>query len=206
MNELKSRIRKKILKKRGALNEREVREKSLIIKERFFRLREFKNAELIMFYASFKNEVRTEEMIEEAMASGKKIVLPVTTPKKEIRPYLILNLKEDLTAGRFGIPEPVPPTRWDRADDREVNTKEIDMIIVPGVAFDRKGGRIGFGQGFYDRFLRSISPCASAGQERHRPFCVGLSFEIQVLDNLPLEKYDEKLDMVITESQIYAAE
>ena len=85
--------------------------------------------------------------------------------------------------------------RWDRADDREVDIKKIDMIVVPGVAFDREGGRIGFGQGFYDRFLRGAGP-----------FCVGLAFELQVLETLPLEKYDETLDAIITERQIYAAE
>jgi len=191
MNRDKKRIRKEILGKRGALTEREVREHSLLIKEKLFGLREFKDAKLIMFYVSFRNEVRTEEMIEEAMASGKKIALPVTTPKKDMRPYLVFNLREDLAPGCFGIPEPK------ECPDREVNAKDIDMIVVPGVAFDREGGRIGFGQGFYDRFLHSILP---------RPFCVGLAFELQVLETLPLEKYDETLDAIITERQIYAAE
>ena len=82
MDRDKKRIRKEILKKRGALTERAVRGKSLLIKEKLFGLREFKDAKIIMFYVSFRNEVRTEEMIEGAMASGKKIALPVTTPKK----------------------------------------------------------------------------------------------------------------------------
>jgi len=189
MNRDKKRIRKEILGKRGALTEREVREHSLLIKEKLFGLREFKDAKLIMFYVSFRNEVRTEEMIEEAMASGKKIALPVTTPKKDMKPYLVFNLREDLAPGRFGIPEPK------ERPDRKVNAKDIDMIVVPGVAFDREGGRIGFGQGFYDRFLNGTVS-----------FCVGLAFELQVVETLPLEKYDETLDAIITERQIYAAE
>ena len=190
MNENKNSIRKDALKKRRALSDREVREKSLLIKERLFELKEFKKAGLIMFYASFRNEVRTEEMIEEAMALGKKIAFPVTTPEKEMRAYLVFNLKKDLCPGAFGILEPKA------ISDREVHIKEIDMIIVPGVAFDRRGGRIGFGQGFYDRFLRSISP---------RPFCAGLGFEMQVLESLPLSIHDERLDAVITEKRVYAA-
>lgn len=184
-------LRQEMLKLRMALSEQEVREKSFLIKEKLFGLSEFKEAGLIMFYVSFKNEVRTEEMIEEAMAAGKRIALPVTTSTKEIKPYLVFDLKKDLVPGRYGIPEP----RIDR--NREVEAREIDLIVVPGLAFDRRGYRLGFGAGYYDRFLRSLYA------SQPRPFCFGLAYEFQVVPLLPSEGHDEKLDMVITEKHIY---
>ena len=186
---MKDNIRQEMLKRRLALSEQEVREKSFIIKEKLFGLSEFKEAGLIMFYAGFKNEVRTEEMIEESMAVGKRIALPVTASTKEIKPYLVFDLKKDLVPRGFGILEP----RIEKK--REIDTGEIDLIVVPGIAFDRRGYRLGFGAGYYDRFLHSLSP---------RPFCFGLAYEFQVVPLLPSEGHDEKLDMVITESHIYS--
>lgn len=191
MAKLKEKIRRDLLRKRLALTEEEIREKSLLIKKKLFELKKFKEAEILMFYASFKNEVDTLDMIKEAITLGKDIALPVTLERGEIKPYHIQNLKEDIISGRFGIPEPKV------SEEREVNIKEIDMIVVPGIAFDKYGCRIGFGQGFYDRFLHSVSP---------RPFCVGLGFEFQIVDAIPSQSYDEKLDMVITESHIYVSE
>lgn len=199
MNELKSKIRKGVLKKRITLTEKEIIEKSLLIKEKLFNLEEFKKAGLIMFYSSFKNEVETGEMIEEAIALGKKIALPKTSRQDGIKPYLIFNLKKDLVPGLFGIPEPKAEAK------REVNPEEIDMVIVPGIAFDRYGHRIGFGQGFYDCFLRSISPRIGTLEGQSRPFCVGLGFDFQIVDAIPADIYDERVDMVITESRIYEA-
>ncbi len=199
MNELKYKLRKEVLKKRIALTEKEIKEKSLIIKERLFHLKEFKNAELIMFYFNFKNEVATWEMMEEAISLGKKVALPKTSMRGGIKPYLIFNLKEDLVPGLFGIPEPKAGA------EKEVNPHEIDMVIVPGIVFDRYGHRVGFGRGFYDRFLRSISPQAGESEATSRPFRVGLGFELQIVDTIPADSYDERVDMVITETRIYEA-
>lgn len=189
MEEIKVNLRKEMLKRRLALNREEVMEKSLLIKEKLFELSQFKEAGLIMFYAGFKNEVGTDEMMEEAMALGKKIALPVTARTKDIKPYRVSDLKKDLAPGRFGILEP----RIEKKS--EIGAKEIDLIIVPGIAFDRRGYRLGFGAGCYDRFLHSLSP---------RPFSIGLAFEFQVVPRLPSEGHDEKLEMVITEKRIYS--
>jgi 5-formyltetrahydrofolate cyclo-ligase len=202
MKRLKDKIRKEILAKRIALAEKDVREKSLLIKKKLFNLKEFKRAELIMFYASFKNEVRTLEMIEEAISLGKKAALPVTSKQDgTIRPYLIFDIKKDLVPGYRGILE--PKISNDVKEERKINPEEIDMIIAPGIAFDKKGYRIGFGKGCYDRFLHSISSRTSRGAGLSGPFCAGLAFEIQMVENLPREDYDERVDVVITERQIY---
>lgn len=187
-NEAKGKIRREILGKRLRLAEEEIREKSLLIKDKLFGLNQFQKAKLIMFYASFKNEVRTWEMIEEAISCGKKVGLPVLSKKGDITPYLVRKLSRDVSEGRFGVPEPEPD------ESCKVNADEIDIVIVPGVAFDRLGRRIGFGKGCYDRFLRSVKP---------EVFCIGLAFEMQMVENIPVEEYDEKVDMVITETNIY---
>jgi 5-formyltetrahydrofolate cyclo-ligase len=97
--------------------------------------------------------------------------------------------------GAYGILEPK------MEKDREVDPAQLDIIIVPGVAFDRKGFRIGFGKGFYDRFLETYRD--SLGRESKQSFCIGLAFEMQIVDSLPRDAYDEKVDLVITEDNIY---
>lgn len=188
MNPAKEKIRRQMLKRRLVLSRLEVKEKSLVIKEKLFKLKEFHRAGLIMFYAAFKNEVDTALMMKEAQALGKKIVLPLTAPDFQIRPYLVFDLEKDLAPSSFGILEP------ESIRAEEIEPSRIELIILPGIAFDQRGYRLGFGQAFYDRFLSSISL---------RPFCLGLGYEFQIMAKIPFDAHDEKLDMVITESHIY---
>lgn len=191
MGGLKSRLRKEILRRRRSLTEADVQKKSLLIKEKLFSLKRFQDAKIVMFYASFEREVDTREMIKEASIMGKRIALPAISSGDGIKPYFIQDVSQDLYPGYFGIPEPRIKEK------REVDLREIELIIVPGIVFDRRGYRIGFGRGYYDRFLNSFS-C--------RPFCIGLGFEMQMIDNIPFEPYDARLDMVITDCRIYEFE
>lgn len=189
MNDLKNKIRKEMVEKRDGLSEEAVQEKSRSIKEKLFSLKRFRDAGLVMFYSSFKNEVATGAMISDAISLKKKIALPVTLKKDSmIKPYMVNDPARDCIPGVFGISEP------NRDICKEADAGEIDMIVVPGLAFDRKGYRIGFGAGFYDRFIHSIEP---------HVFCAGLAYEIQVTDSVPKEEYDERMDVVITEENIY---
>jgi len=159
--------------------------KSELIKAALFKTLEFRAAKMIMFYSAFDGEVETLEMIKQAQTLGKKIVLPVTIKeKKEIIPSLIINLEESLTNGPYGIKQPKENIT------QEVDSCAIDLVIVPGVAFDKKGNRLGRGEGYYDRFLKKLP------QKTPK---IGLAFDFQVVDCLPcVEKHDVSVSSVIS--------
>lgn len=145
--------------------------KSLIIAEKLFNLKEYRNAQTVLFYASFDGEVETFEMIKQAQKQNKRIGLPKIEPsRKEIHPKTINNLEEDLEEGPYNILQP----KDNQTQDLDVN--DIDLVVVPGVAFDKSNHRLGRGGGYYDRFLTTLPGCAKT---------VGLAFDFQMVDSLP---------------------
>jgi len=147
--------------------------KSLAIGNKLFQMQEFQKAETILFYASFDGEVETFEMMKKTQKLGKKIGLPtIDENEKRIVPTLVGSLETDLEVGPYGIKQ----SKTDPA--KALNEDHIDMVIVPGVAFDRQNNRLGRGGGYYDRFLGSLPS--------HIP-TVGLAFDFQVVDS-PLLK------------------
>ncbi len=158
------------------------------IERKLFSLSEFKKAESVMFYVSGKDEVMTGSMIEKAIAAGKRVVVPsLKETPEDITPSLLLDYENDLEKGMFGILEPK------RECIRHFSLEEIDIVLVPGVAFDRSGGRIGFGGGYYDRFLSRL--CSKTG-------VWGLAFDFQVLEKLLLTESDMPVQKVITEKKV----
>ena len=145
---------------------------------------EFKQAKTILFYASFDGEVETFDMMQQARRLGKKVALPaILKDQKKIVPALIENLDDDLQAGPYGIKEP------NAVCPRFVGLEQIDLIIVPGLAFDKQNNRLGRGQGYYDRFLSAVPAAIPA---------FGLAFDFQIVDCLPHpEKHDVKVSRVI---------
>ena len=141
----KEETRKKFLEQRGNIDKKINREKSKIIKEKLFSLEEYKNAKTVMFYVSFGSEVYTHEMIQEVL--GKKIVIVPKIIDFEIITCEIKDFSE-LESGKYRILEP-------KDNNKEFNMREIDIIIVPGAAFDKEGNRIGYGKGYYDRLLKN---------------------------------------------------
>ncbi len=141
-----------------------------------------------MFYVSMKEEVRTQEMIRRSLDMGKQVVVPSLKPdRKRITPSLLVDYESDLEGGVFGIPEP-------RAECvRSLPVEDIEIVLVPGVAFDVCGGRLGFGGGYYDEFLAGLS----SGTERW-----GLAFEFQVVEKLPLMDRDVPVEKIITEERV----
>ena len=137
-------------------------------------MRGFKQAKTILFYASFDGEVETFEMIKKALNLGKKIALPkILKDKIKLLPVFIRSLRRDLKAGVYGIKEP---------KDKKVNVlkiKDIDMVIVPALAFDKANHRLGRGKGYYDRFLGNIPSCIPT---------FGLAFDFQVVSSVPHKK------------------
>ncbi|MCK4839220.1 MAG: 5-formyltetrahydrofolate cyclo-ligase, partial [Desulfobulbaceae bacterium] len=147
----------------------------------------------VMFYASFKSEVQTMGAIARCIKQDKRVALPLTSVKeKMLRPYLIKDPTRDLKAGYCSIPEPDPDSAV------LLNPREIDLVIIPGSVFDHNSGRLGYGGGFYDRFLANQAPAS---------FRVALAFELQVIDDrLPLESHDQPLDCLVTEKNIFRFE
>lgn len=194
MEEKKGKLRQRFLKKRNGLSRDEIESKSEKIRKELFALPEFRRAKTVMFYVSFRSEVKTEKMIRNALNSGKRVVVPIVDGQ-EIVVAEIKNLKKELTRGSFGLREPKKEFR------RRVDQKEIDLVVVPGVVFDKRGGRLGYGRGYYDRFLRSKSIRLKMG----RPIqcaLIGLAFDLQIARELPLVGKDMRVNKIVTESGV----
>ena len=180
----KEKIRKEILLRLRKQKEEDRRHKSLLILKKLFALVEFKRAKTVLFYASFDGEVETLEMMEQALTLGKKIALPnIHTKNKEIIPTYVNDLQEDLILGPYGIQQ----SRHHPALGVELD--EIDLSIVPGIAFDRDNYRLGRGAGYYDRFLVRLS--------KHIP-SIGLAFDFQIVSRLPRQEHDIPMTKVIS--------
>lgn len=183
----KSRIRKDILKNRDAIDILARRAKDSAIKERLFFLPEFQEAGIVFFFASFRSEVATLNLMEEAFTLGKRIALPRVDKKiKGLRLFEIKGLSE-LSPGCMGIPEPYVP------EEREMDINNVDLVVMPGVAFDSKGNRIGYGAGFYDKLL--------SGLKRRIPL-IAIAYEEQIVDSVPSEPHDIKVHKIVTDKKI----
>lgn len=187
--EMKKKLRKRFLSKRNLLSKIEVFEKSTAIKERLLELPEFIKAKTIMTYISFRNEVRTHELIKDSIKKNKRIVIPITDFKKK-KIYLseVRDFEKELVSSRIGLFQPK------REFLRPVDSKELELVIVPGIAFDSKGGRIGFGKGYYDSFLKKVKKSVPV---------IALAFEKQVSKKkLPSKKHDRHVHKIITEKRV----
>jgi len=181
---MKHKIRKHIREKLEAYSPLEKLKKSGIIKDKLFNEEAFKKAKVVMFYVSLKDEVDTCFMIDEALRAGKRVCVPVILKEdKKLIAGEIKNRLEDLESQHFGIYQP----RRDRV--REVPLEIIDLVVVPGVAFDKKNIRLGRGHGYYDRFLSGLATTTKA---------IGLAFDFQVLEALPKDPHDIPVWRTIT--------
>jgi len=172
----KESIRREILKRLNEQSEIERARKSLKIKKELLALEEFKLAETVMFYVSKDGEVDTIPMIKDTLRMGKRVAVPISkAEKKELIASQILDLEKELTKGPYGILQ--PKSKY----VRPVPIEEIDLVIVPGVAFDKTGRRLGRGAGYYDRFLKKFP--------KDIPF-IGLAFDFQVVEDLPTHSHD----------------
>jgi 5-formyltetrahydrofolate cyclo-ligase len=186
LSNTKKKMRKKMLDLRASLGPADIAKKSSLVQKLLFDLPEFRQAQVVMFYVSFRSEVKTGEMIQAALDLDKKIVVPaVSSDRQALEPYFIDSL-DQLTPGTYGVPE--PKSREKRAD-----SGSIDLITVPGCAFDPEGFRLGYGGGYYDRFL---------GQDQNAA-AVGLAFELQMVPKVPaLKPHDLPVDLIVTEKRV----
>ena len=165
------------MERRNLLATEQAQEQSRLVQEHIISSKEFVYARVIGAYHAVGSEVRTIMIIDAAVKLGKKVALPRTEGDRMI----FYEPCGDLVEGKFGIMEPLPTTPVDG----------IDLLLVPGLAFDLKGYRVGYGKGYYDRFL-----------SMDHSFSMGLAYSFQVVDELPRGRFDRRIASVATENGI----
>lgn len=178
--EEKDRLRRDLLEKRRNLPQSLRREKSALILKVLLSEKVFSDASSVALYFPVNGEVDTHEIFKKCVDLKKKVFFPKTLGSDLV--FLRTRNIEELTPGAFAIPEPP-------ADAERARGDELDLVLVPGVAFDFSGNRIGYGKGFYDRFLKDIP----------RQMRFGLAYRFQVLENIPSHETDVKTGRIITE-------
>ncbi len=181
----KNKIRKTALKQLKSQKRQDRRKKSLAIKKKLFSREEFKNAANVLLYAAKSYEVDTIPIIKEAIKKGKKVFLPLTNVQgKRLTISQILDMDKDTHIGPWGIYQPKD------VSGKYAPPADIDLCVVPGVAFDKKGNRLGHGGGYYDKFLKDIPRSA---------YLIGLAFDFQIKqDGIPALAKDIPVNRVIT--------
>ncbi len=180
---MKNQIRKQNKEKRRAMSKDEAREKSSAAARAFTEWDIYKNSKQIMVYLPLGNETDTKDVVLAAFRDGKRLVLPVTDAKTGIITPCIYEKDTKLIKGAFSVSEPASIVPADMS--------KTDVVLVPGIAFDKSGNRVGFGKGCYDRLLKDATAIK-----------VGYCYDFQVCDEIPACEYDVKMDFLVTENGI----
>ncbi|MBI3864052.1 MAG: 5-formyltetrahydrofolate cyclo-ligase [Planctomycetia bacterium] len=186
--------RKKAIRERAHENRRQQEHKeelSRAICERFVALPEYAAARTVMFYVDVRTEVRTRDYLAVALTHGKKIVVPWCNDGGELELFWLQSL-DDLSIGMYKILEPKPELR--HIPERQVAVTDLDLVMVPGVAFTRDGARMGHGKGYYDKLLEHARPDAPL---------VALAFECQFFPDIHTQEHDVFMDKIISETAVY---
>ncbi len=186
--ELKTAIRKQAHENRRAQPEKEVVSTKIV--DRFMELPEYQSAKTVMFYVDVRDEVRTRQALPSALASGKRIVVPYCLDG-ELELFWLENM-EELELGMYRILEPKNELRT--VASKHLQPTDLDLVMVPGVAFDRNGGRTGHGKGYYDKLLQHARLDAPL---------IALAFECQMFEKIPAESHDIYMDKIVTENEVY---
>lgn len=157
---------------------------------RVMQLPEYESAKTVMFYVDVRAEVRTRNDLESALESGKQVVVPYCVDGN--LQLFHLQSMDELETGMYRILEPKAELR--DVPEKAVDVADLDLIMVPGVAFDRNGGRTGHGKGYYDKLLQHARPDTPL---------IALAFECQMFDEIPVDEHDIYMDKVVTEDAVY---
>jgi 5-formyltetrahydrofolate cyclo-ligase len=188
MKEDREALRQKILGARDGLSDKARQAKSISAMQNFWTLPGMQQWSTLFIYVNFRSEVETLELIKKCINRDIRVAVPlVDASAVRMIPLLIKDPEQDLVPGYYNIPEPDPKKSL------RLEPGEIDAAVIPGSVFDIHGGRLGYGGGYYDRFLLNDAPQAKR---------IGLAFELQVVDKVPLEPHDQPLDILITEERI----
>lgn len=186
----KAQIRSAVVAARNRLAPAERLRRSRAITDRVVAMASFREAACVMAYCSFGSELDTAAFLDAVLAEGKTLALPkIDRARNRLGVYAVRDFYTQTVAGVWGIREPDPRVC------AAVEPRDLDFVLVPGVAFDRRGGRIGYGKGYYDRLLEE---CRNGGGNPHR---VAGAFETQLVDHVPMEHHDVPIEIVATESQ-----
>ncbi|MFX1475914.1 MAG: 5-formyltetrahydrofolate cyclo-ligase [Promethearchaeota archaeon] len=190
----KSEIRQEVLNKRNRLRLEEIEIKSEQVGINLFSLKEFEQAETVLFYVAKGSEVATLPMIESVIGL-KRVFVPISVRRRRKLVYSEIYSIDELEPGAYGILRPRRDSR--RILPLEQLASEAGIVIVPGVVFDEKGFRTGYGAGFYDRFLTAFRY-----HHASTALFIALAFELQIVEDTFPEKHDVPVDMIITERRI----
>lgn len=179
---MKNRIRQDLREKRKKISPQLYLEKSQMIRSTLESLPIYKAAKRLLVYISSSEEVDTIAFVKDCLAAGQTVFVPRVQGEKLV--VCPITKWEDLEPGQYGILEPIEVIK-------DVNPSEIDLIIVPGIAFDKTRHRIGYGKGFYDTLLKTT-----------KGLKIGLAFQEQILDKIPEEEHDVAMDIIITDQNI----
>lgn len=174
---------------RNALEKKD--ELSQVICERLVALPAYQNARTVMWYVDVRSEVRTRQYLPTALTQNKTIIVPWCNTAGELELFPLVSMDE-LALGMYRILE--PKTELRALPEKQVDVKTLDLVIVPGVAFDRRGGRMGHGKGYYDKLLQHA---------RHDTPLLALAFECQLFEEIPTADHDIFMDAVVTEKAVY---
>ncbi len=186
MRDKKQNIRVRALLQREGLSVSDLLRRSRLIKDKVLLLSTYLESNSVMLYSPVGNEVSTEGIRDHALSQGKKVFYPRLGKGEELTSVRIKSC-DDLRPGRYGIFEPVGDEIMTERD------QEALVVFVPGLAFDLRGNRLGRGKGSYDRALKRFGGC---------PRVVALAYEFQIVEELPVEEWDEKVHQIITEKRI----
>ena len=185
IREYKNNLRSFYRQKRQAITGEERKNMDENILNRVTRLNQYKNAKLVLTYVSVRDEVDTKNLINRALQDGKKVAVPRCIPDTRLMEFYYINSLDELEPGMFGVDEPVP-------EKSELVTDFSNSVcILPGICFDKKGFRLGYGKGYYDRFLCNYE---------HNT--IGLCYSACTRFNLVHGKYDRRADIVVTEKYV----
>ena len=184
----KIQIREDIAKLISAVAEIDIAKKVRAIEDRLFEFANFLESKIALLYVSGDNEVQTKNIVKRAYSYNKIVVLPAFDPKTlEMELMKVDKFSQELRPGPRGVPEP-------KADCcKIVPIDRIDIAIIPGIAFDEKGGRIGTGRGYYDRLIPKLAITTRK---------VALTLEEQIIPQVPMESHDKHVDIIITDKRI----
>lgn len=185
-NNLKQELRKKLLSQRDALNKEFISTQSDNMAKQLYAWPYYQKAKMIMLFLSMKQEPQMMKIIEHAWLQGKTVCVPSMRQQFGVMDAAIIHNMNDLVCGRFNLLEPNP------SNLEVIDPKTIDVIIVPGVAYDQSGNRLGMGAGYYDRFI----------PQAPQAILIGAIWSSQIVENIPCASYDKPVHYLLYENGI----
>ncbi|MEG1142112.1 MAG: 5-formyltetrahydrofolate cyclo-ligase [Clostridia bacterium] len=185
---MKKEFRDKVISTRKNQHYEFISDHSSIIIKKLLSMECIQNSKNIMLYLDFNNEVQTSELVNKLIGLKKIVYSPITiTKERKLIPCRITNLEDNIKIGAYGIREPKKDCY------PSIDISDIDIVIVPAVAYDKNRYRLGYGGGYYDRFLNN---------SKNSAITIGIAFDFQIFDEIPKESHDAQLDYIITETTI----